>query len=260
MQDRYAFDVGDFGKFGLLRHLLSGDESLSLGVIWYATTLGSQGNDGKHVAYLDLGGSLVSSRSDRYRGCDVGLYDLFRKTLLKPGSIRSIAALESLNLIPRTTVRYFRAPTPAGAGRSGWYTEAAAAVRNCDVVFCDPDNGIATPRSRNERFGSARHILVSEIADLHARGHSLVIYHHLTRASGGHNLEMLRWVEELTTLTGVQVTAIRFRRGTSRAFFVIPNAKHQVLTTQLDRLSENAWTTKGHFQLALRHSGHPPPI
>lgn len=75
MQDRYAFDVGDFGKFGLLRHLIGDDELFSLGVIWYATRLGSHGNDGKHVGYLDLSGSLVSSRSERYRRCDPGLYD-----------------------------------------------------------------------------------------------------------------------------------------------------------------------------------------
>ena len=33
MQDRYAGDIGDFGKFGLLKALLS--EGFSLGVNWY---------------------------------------------------------------------------------------------------------------------------------------------------------------------------------------------------------------------------------
>ena len=35
MQDRYAGDIGDFGKFGLLRALSSA--GLSIGVNWYRT-------------------------------------------------------------------------------------------------------------------------------------------------------------------------------------------------------------------------------
>lgn len=33
MQDRYVGDIGDFGKYGLLRALCAHD--LSLGVVWY---------------------------------------------------------------------------------------------------------------------------------------------------------------------------------------------------------------------------------
>ena len=36
MQDRYAFDVGDYGKLGLLRHL-SAETGLALGVLWWMT-------------------------------------------------------------------------------------------------------------------------------------------------------------------------------------------------------------------------------
>ena len=52
MQDQYVGDIGDFGKYGLLRHLTgmrdddaSGD-ALSLGVIWYLFPNGGN-NDGK---------------------------------------------------------------------------------------------------------------------------------------------------------------------------------------------------------------------
>jgi hypothetical protein len=37
MQDRYAGDLGDFLKFGLLRQLCAGDDdaaALQLGVVW----------------------------------------------------------------------------------------------------------------------------------------------------------------------------------------------------------------------------------
>ena len=41
MQDQYVGDIGDFGKYGLLRHLtgMRGDaapeDALRLGVVWY---------------------------------------------------------------------------------------------------------------------------------------------------------------------------------------------------------------------------------
>ena len=52
MQDRYAGDVGDFGKFALLRALCGGR---SLGVCWYRTDAAEEkNNDGRHLDYLYL--------------------------------------------------------------------------------------------------------------------------------------------------------------------------------------------------------------
>ena len=58
MQDRYAGDVGDFLKFGLLRHLVGQPDSgvpMRLGVVWYRTADESHNADGKHIAYLTQG-------------------------------------------------------------------------------------------------------------------------------------------------------------------------------------------------------------
>ena len=53
MQDRYAGDIGDFGKYGLLRALCG--EALRLGVLWYAFEGDRKRapNDGKRIDYLD---------------------------------------------------------------------------------------------------------------------------------------------------------------------------------------------------------------
>ena len=57
MQDRYTGDVGDFGKYGLLRWLCGQDAApLRLGVVWYRADSSiinaDPPNDGKHVEYL----------------------------------------------------------------------------------------------------------------------------------------------------------------------------------------------------------------
>jgi len=59
MQDRYAGDVGDFGKFGMLRCIEN--TGLRVGVNWYLVGDESHNNDGKHIGYLE---------DDKYRGCD----------------------------------------------------------------------------------------------------------------------------------------------------------------------------------------------
>ena len=56
MKNRYVGDVGDFGKYGLLRHLAgmtSEDDldSLKLGMVWYLRP-DDCGNDGRHTGYL----------------------------------------------------------------------------------------------------------------------------------------------------------------------------------------------------------------
>ena len=49
MQNRYAGDVGDFGKLGLLRGLTS--SQLDIGVNWYLTPDESHNANGKHIGY-----------------------------------------------------------------------------------------------------------------------------------------------------------------------------------------------------------------
>ena len=59
MQNRYVGDVGDFGKFGMLRCMEN--SGLSIGVNWYLVEDENHNNDGKHIGYV---------KDDKYRGCD----------------------------------------------------------------------------------------------------------------------------------------------------------------------------------------------
>ena len=72
MQDRYIGDVGDYGKFGLLRALCgysAKKPNLKLSIIWYHTVpedKKSSINDGKHRSYI--------YKPQQYRGCDPELF------------------------------------------------------------------------------------------------------------------------------------------------------------------------------------------
>jgi hypothetical protein len=100
MQDIYAFDVGDFGKLGLLRQIcVSG--KLRLAVLWWKTDLGTVGADGKHVDYLQ-------DRS--FRDCDPQLWEQMRQHF-NPGARRII---DLHPLLPNDTV-FHDAPVPGDA-------------------------------------------------------------------------------------------------------------------------------------------------
>ena len=69
VQDRYVGDVGDFGKYGLLKALCGAD--LSLGVVWYLYPDEEDNGDGGHVGYL----RPTPQNLRRFRDCDPDLYD-----------------------------------------------------------------------------------------------------------------------------------------------------------------------------------------
>lgn len=52
MQDRYSGDVGDFGKFHLLRFLLN-NQKYNLAQIWYMYPDETHNNDGLYINYFE---------------------------------------------------------------------------------------------------------------------------------------------------------------------------------------------------------------
>ena len=73
MQDRYAGDVGDFVKLGLLRALSPGRK---LGMAWYRYPDESHNGDGRHITYLDQpqrAKELLNSAEPQLKGEDHAL-------------------------------------------------------------------------------------------------------------------------------------------------------------------------------------------
>ena len=86
MQNRYAGDVGDFGKIGMLRCIEQ--SGITVGVNWYLVEDESHNLDGKHVEYLS---------DNKF----VGLDEELRKALgsLIKNNNRSVHQLEKFKLL-----------------------------------------------------------------------------------------------------------------------------------------------------------------
>jgi|HubBroStandDraft_4_1064222.scaffolds.fasta_scaffold304379_2 hypothetical protein len=138
MQNRYAGDVGDFIKLGLLRHLEAAD--LSFGVNWYLTPDEAHNADGKHVAYVEPGNRQHAS----LEACDPDLMQRLRGVV---GGSRSVQALEDSGVLPVGALT-FGEVLDRSVDRRAWHERALAGLVSADAVFVDPDNGVASASGR----------------------------------------------------------------------------------------------------------------
>ncbi len=255
MQDRYVGDVGDFGKYGLLRTLCradAGGEELSLGVVWYLVPDEGHNDDGKHVRYLSSG------REATYRLCEPELYDGLRR-LIRDGA-RSVREIRRRDVLPSGTTYHEAALSFAEvpfaqrrALREQWVRAATQAVDGSEIVFVDPDNGLETEKRREAKTGP-KHVYYDEIEPYVSRGQSVVVYHHLGRYRGGHEQEIRDRLRALVANLALPEPpfAVRYRRGTSRAFFILPASRHAaVLKRRVESLLSGPWATLGHFDPGL---------
>ena len=235
MQDKYVGDVGDYGKYALLNALV--DTSFCLGVVWYLN-VGVEANEhGKFTEYSDL------------KDCDP---NLFRKLKYLVGENRRLTSeIECSDILP-PGVAFYRQPVPAPPkpclsqlrrdaqkkNREDWFFDAKAKVAHAEVVFLDPDNGIAGSKCLKHHRRSVKYVFLDEVAALVQRGQSVIIYQHQQRKK----LEdQISQQQERLAFSSSVVFALSFRP--SRIYYVLPaNARHKhILLERAQRFASDAW-------------------
>ena len=188
MQDRYAGDIGDFGKFALLKELEN--QGLSVGVNWYKISPpdfeknpdGSfKQNDGKHIDFPD---DLIK--------CDPDLAsELIR---ISQGQVvpRNLKSLQNTHLLKDDA--YYDASITV-KDRVLWHQNALAYFegRQSELVFLDPDNGLLVKSVGKGSKRSVKYVFYEEVLDYIDRRKSVLIYNHRSRKP---ELPYFREIEE----------------------------------------------------------------
>lgn len=255
MQDRYAGDVGDFAKLGLLRHLAAppdaGGAGLKVGLNWYLAPDESHNADGKHITYLKPSNPHHAGLA----ACDPELIRCLAQ-VVETG--RSVIALEQSGALPAGSPTYSErlAPAQGPAGRRAWHRRAIDALATADVVFTDPDNGLSSSATRSNLH---KYALVSELADYVRRGQSLIAYQHADR-SGPAEIQARSRLEELALAVGqAPIGTTIIRRGSCR-FFLATSADHQERLALALRTFGAKWSPHAQFvEHRLTGSGQVPP-
>lgn len=250
MRHSYVGDVGDFGKYGLLRIISGGLGDSRLGVVWYLTDVHEHNNDGKHDGYVKRG---LQRKRQSFSNCDPSLYKRMKE--IRDSDQLDISMVEDGTVLSGDTLFYGEA-VPVFRGRvskaveyeqrwkerAQWHESAMRAVSDAGCVLTDPDNGIAFAERTKiaRRKPSHKHSYWHEIADYLARGQSVIAYHHLGRQKGGH-LAHIRECLNKVVGEGFTCWAIHYRRGTARAFIVIPSSKDGDMLRESSQTYVDVW-------------------
>lgn len=240
MQDRYAGDVGDFGKIGMLRQIAQ--TGLTIGVNWYLVSDEMHNDDGKHTGYLN---------DPRFDGCDDPLRDTLSSVVHDK---RSVKALKVKKLIPRVCCYRKSLKFPHRQfSREKWHRKALRKMKDCDIVFLDPDNGVLVKSVPINSPKSIKYVTRNEIADYFAAGKSVIFYNHRSRQKESEYLKRFSWITSDPRLKTGSIAGLKFVRGTIRDYFFIlqPNHKEQILNS-IDNMLNGCWGQ--HFSRLTLHS------
>lgn len=170
MKVQYLGDVNDYRKYALLR-LLAG-AGLKLGVNWLLTPDDSR-TDGNVRGYL--------ARPAEFRPYDPDLFDLMGTIPVAP-TFGDFQQIEDKGVILDAV--YFNQYVPAGIeAREAFHTASMQQFDDCDLVFFDPDNGLAIQSTSKSRANGIKFVFDDELETHYGTGRSLLIYQHFPRAA-----------------------------------------------------------------------------
>lgn len=260
MQNRYVGDVGDFGKYGLLRRLCMPKEGvegtgLRLGVAWYLVPDEVHNADGKIVGYLNP----TRTNLRNYRTCDPKLYDALA-TIIRDQD-RSVFRVQTDGILPANTYFYSEILSFAGmpsigqavktrclGHRQDWLNGALDATRDSEIVFLGPDNGLEIRSMARHRNKGPKHAFYDEISPFIQRGQSVIVIHHICHRDIVEEIharldQLHQFISDYD-----QPFALSYHRGTSPAFFILPNKAHRdILVQRVKNMLDGPWAK--HFEL-----------
>ena len=231
MKNQYVGDIGDYGKYGLLRYLSK--RGIRIGVNWYLTENDDVVVNGNIRDYLD-------DEAESVYDCDVF-------ALLKGLHERDIKQIERGNIIPNAV--FYSEVLTTGArsraerkmAREAWHKKAMKALSNAGLVFADPDIGSTGDETAIGKSGQ-NYVALGELKQYYDAGKDVVYYCQRARRT------QAQWQEKMVELTaicpGARIIVLTFRRGTQRSFiFGIHPERYEAFDAMLNGFLQTNWGT-----------------
>ena len=210
MKNQYVGDIGDYGKYGLLRFLAS--YGIKIGVNWFLTE-NDGSTDGKFTTYL---------KNPADRVYDPELFDALQNIADHPD--KTIKMIEQAGIIPGAE---FYGELLKGSSleadarewnRRLWFNNSTLMLGNAELIFADPDNGISYRKSARTK-DSEKFILPEDVAEYYNSGRNVVYYCHKGRR------KQEAWeqakAEIRNHIRDAQILAVTFHRGTQRSYIFV---------------------------------------
>ena len=244
MQDLYVGDLGDLANNALLRVLCGTPQDpvpgMRLGIIWYRNK--SKGQYGNEIGYLNPS----KYNHETYGECDPHLYSELQKLVGRSMERSEKRRIEDIINSPilRADTQHHETLLPRSGGRKyreAWLEQAVANTSQADVIFLNPDNGIAA-----KGVAKLQYIHPWELGRLLREAKILVIYQHGQRSD---------WVTNTANLLrSAPVSAehrwvVRWHRAPKRGYFIVAQTEEEKdkIDNRLKVLKKSLWVNRGHF-------------
>jgi len=238
MQDRYAGDVGDYGKIGVLKFLQA--QGFTIGVNWYRVPVldNEKKEDG---TYKQLDGKYLIPPP--IWECDPQLAEIL--TNIAQSKKRSVAEIQKADLVPGA-IYYDDYLTIDG--RHEWHEKALKRFKDADLVFMDPDNGLLVKSVGKGSARSIKYVFYEEVKDYIDAGKSVLVYNHRCRKPEKKYFDDIkdRLYDNVKINTGL-IQTITFSKGTTRDYIAIPASKKHcdMFRAAFDDMRESIWWKLG---------------
>ncbi len=232
MQNRYTADIGDYGKLGLLRCLEK--TGLKIGVNWYLTPDEGHNEDGRFIQY---------AHDEAYQPYDPPLWRALAQ-ILENGQ-RRVTALESPRILKATFFGELLdcSGVPASLRpdlRTAWHRRALKALRGCQLVFADPDNGLMVPSALHSKR-SDKYVLPEELFAFYRQGASVLYYQHKARRSDDFYLDQHRRLVQ--ALPKAQGLGLKFTHTSLRYYWFLLQPEHAERVRRcVDQMLTERWS------------------
>lgn len=232
MQNRFVGDIGDFGKYGLLRSI--GTSGLILGVNWYLT------DDGTDAAGT-LTKYLLEDGQELYN-CDSNLFQELKK-IVHIDNDRNVTRIERSGLLPEDTKYYSQLLEPNENYRQKWFNKSLDQLAGSDIIFLDPDNNILlNDIGFDYTANGCRYTFPSEVERYYSKGYSLIVYNHANRQNIADYLKRFDFIKTNSLFDKARVFIMKYNRQQVRYYLLIMQPGHREKVEKcVDEMLEESW-------------------
>ena len=225
MKNQYFGDINDYRKYGLIRQLSRFGE-IRTAICWMLTP-DDQRPDGHRIQYL--------LKPETWRGYDAVVFDHLRKHVIKRKH-RAVSNMDDSRVLPNCTF-YSEILEDAPSQRSDYLLGFLDFAHESRLVFFDPDNGMEVKSVRLGRKNSSKYLYFSEVQQVFAGGHSLLVYQHLPPRPREPLIRDL--ADKLRACTNT--SRIYVYRTQFVAFLLIPQAAHEHIFAEVSDVIAETW-------------------
>lgn len=237
MKDQYVGDIGDYGKYGLLRFLAG--HGIKIGINWYRTE-NDGSTDGKFTTYL---------KNPSERVYDPELFEVLHKIADLPD--KTVKMIEQAGIIPGAEFygellkSSLLDANARELNRRLWFHNSTMLLKEADLIFADPDNGISYRKTARTK-DSEKYILPKDVLEYYNSGKDVVFYCHKGRRK--QEVWEQAKIQIREDIRDAQILAVTYHRGTQRSYiFVLHPDSYLKYEKILTDFLKSAWGKKSLF-------------